>query len=427
MSDQVTATGALPSVLDGFDLTDHNAFAASPEGFPHGLFERLRREAPVLRHPPGRSVDAESFWVLSRHADIAAAAGAPEVFSPQGGGGRAGGGSHLDDMPVGVYAGVMLPMMDNPRHDLIKDLLTPAATGPVAAAVEKELRGAAAGVVEAALDRGTCDLATDIVQRHTFLGIAVLLGIPAEDRDRLADWAAHSTGLLNRRTGLPDERAMDAWQGSQEYIGDLLAARRAEPAEDLASVLANGRIAGDGGEAPLTDHERRVNAQLLLLHGGEQPRNTFASGLLGLAGHPGQWRAVREDRALLAPTAEEVLRWAPPNPYNRRTATRDVRVGGELIRAGEKVTLWWPSGNRDENVFPAPSTFDQRRSPNPHLTFGHGGGFCLGGAIARFELRILLDALLDRVAEIRQAGAVTYQPSNKHTVVLDMPVELIPR
>ncbi|MDT3396934.1 cytochrome P450 [Streptomyces sp. B1866] len=425
MSEQVTE--ALPAVLDGFDLTDNAAFAAAPEGFPYALFARLRREAPVLLHPPGQTADGESFWVLSRHADITAVAANPEVFSPQGRPGRPGGGTHLDDMPVGVYAGVMLPMMAGTRHDLIKDLLTPAVTGEVVRAQEKELRATADVLVAAALERGSCDLAADVVERHTFLSVAVLLGVPAADRARLAAWASHTTGLLDRRTGLPDERSKAAWVDSQEYVGRLLELRRDTPAEDLASVLAAGEIPADRGEPPLSHRERLVNAQLLLLHGGEQPRNTIASGLLGLARHPDQWRALREDRSLLESTAEEMLRWAPPNPYNRRTATRDVTVGGELIRAGEKVSLWWPSGNRDETVFTDPDVFDQRRSPNPHLTFGYGSQFCLGNEVARLEIRILLEALLDRVAEIRPAGPVTYQPSNKHTVVLDMPVRLVPR
>lgn len=115
-----------------------------------------------------------------------------------------------------------------------------------------------------------------------------------------------------------------------------------------------------------------------------------------------------------------------PNPYNRRTATRDVELHGRLIRAGDKVTFWWPSANRDEEVFDNPETFDIGRTRNPHLSFGTGTHFCLGEQVARLEIGLFLEALLDRVAEVRLTGPVVYAPNNKHTVILDMPVELVP-
>ncbi|WP_018653749.1 cytochrome P450 [Actinomadura flavalba] len=415
-----------PAVLDGFDLTDHAAFARSPDGIPYDVFARLRREAPVLWHPPGRTGDGEGFWVLTRHADIAAVARDPATFSARGGGDRPAGGSHLEDLPFGMLAGVIMAMMDNPRHHLLGDLLGPAVTDAAAAALQDELRAAAVALVDRAAAAGRCDLATDVCEPFAYLAIAILLGVPDEDRPRVAGWAHESTGFHRRRTGVADDVSRVTFAATREYVADLLARKRADPGPDLATILATGEIAAHRDEPPLTDAEREQNLLLLLLTGGEQPRNTLASGLRALARQPGGWRALRGDRDAVPTAIEEMLRWAPPNPYNRRTATRDVRIGDAAVTAGDKVTLWWPSANRDEDVFPDPGAFDLRRDPNPHMTFGHGNHYCLGDRVARRQFGVLLDVLLERVEDLRPAGPVTYQPSNKHTIVLDMPVELRP-
>jgi cytochrome P450 len=160
--------------------------------------------------------------------------------------------------------------------------------------------------------------------------------------------------------------------------------------------------------------------------GSEPSRNAMAAGLLALAKDPDQWQALRADRSLLPGAIEEILRWTAPTPYNRRTATQDVSFGDARVLAGQKVTLWWASANRDEAVFTDPDRFDIRRDPNPHLAFGRGSHGCLGERLARMEIGVLLTELADRVAEIRLAGPVDWARSNKHTVVLHSPVELLP-
>ncbi|MFD5625929.1 cytochrome P450 [Streptomyces sp. NPDC127072] len=425
-----SAIDQLPPVLKGFDLTDHARFATIDEGFPYELFSRLRREAPVLFHPPGQTADQEGFWVVSRHADIAAVASDPDTFSARGGGGRSGGGSAIDDIPDGDRAGAMVAMQDNPRHHLLKHLLAPAVANRVADVLEADLRANATRLVDQALaGGGACDFANDITEPYAYRSMAVLLGVPDEDQAKLADWAHRSVGFIDRRTGLSTETSRETILATQEYVRELIERKRVAPEEDLASVLAAGELPAEAlaeGEPPLSDHERFANILLLLLTGAEQPRNTIARGVLALAHQPEQWRALREDRGLIPSAIEELLRFAPPNQYNRRTATVDARVGDTEIRAGQKVSLWWPSGNRDEEVFDDPSRFDIRRTSNPHLSFGHGNHYCLGSDVARLQIRLLLEELLDSVAEIRLAGKVTYQPWNKHTIVLDMPVELIP-
>jgi cytochrome P450 len=409
----------LPEVLGGFDLTDHDRFAP---GVPYRLFARLRREAPVLFHPNGPD-RADGFWVLTRHADIAWAAADP-AFSAQGGGGREGGGTHLEDLPNGLLTGVLLFMMDDPRHELIKRRLHPFVTGRAIAALEPALAARAAELVGAAVASGRADAVGAIAEPFALAAIARLLGVPPADWPRLTSWVRAVLGFTDRRTGRADDASRGTFAAMRAYFESFVAGRRAEPEADLGSVIAAGEIPGD---AALSRIERETHATVLFVSGFEQPRNTIAAAVLAFAEHPDQWRALAADRSLLSGAVEEVLRWAPPNPYNRRTATRDVVLAGTHIRAGDKVTFWWPAANRDPEVFADPDTFDIRRDPNPHLSFGAGTHACSGDEFGRTQLRLVLGALLDRVAEIRPAGPATFAPNNKHTVLLDAPVELVPR
>lgn len=412
----------LPAVLTGFDLTDHARFS---DGVPYEVFARLRRQAPLLYHPAGvNSADGEGFWVLSRYDDIAAVSADP-AFSAQGGGGRKGGGTHLEDMEIGVHAGVLLPMMDDPRHQVFKDLINPSLTGSTSLLDKDELRGHAAELVGAAAARGSVNLVDELAEPLALRTVAGLFGAPEDIWGRLLTWVHGVVGLANRRTGLPDDFSRTTFMDMAGYFKDLLAAKRETPGKDFGSLLAHGRFPEDSGEPQLTAYEREHNFLVLLMHAYEQTRNVMAAGLLGFAEHPDQWRQLRENRSLLPGAIEETLRWTPPNPYNRRTATRDVDLHGQVIRAGEKVTLWWPSANRDETVFTRPDTFDIGRSPNPHLSFGAGTHDCPGGEAARLALVPLFELLLDRVAEIRLTGPAVHTPYNKHTVLLDLPVELL--
>ncbi|WP_225848939.1 cytochrome P450 [Streptomyces sp. HPF1205] len=414
----------LPSVLGGFDLTDQSRFA---EGIPYALFARLRREAPAFYHPAGKLADGEGFWVLTRHADIAAASVDPS-FSSQGGGGRAGGGSHLEDLPFGGgLAGTVLAMMDDPRHEVFRRLLAPAVTRAVTA-LEPELRATAGVLADALVERGRAgavNAVDEFTEPFALRSVALLLGIPRQDWPQLTRWVHGVLGFTHRSTGLVDEQSRAMYGRMRRYFGEFMADKPRHPGDDVGTVLAVGELPA-GGQAPLTAEEREANTSVMLVSGFEQPRNTIAGGLLGFAHHPEQWQRLRADRSLLPSAVEEVLRWLPANPYNRRTLTRDVDLHGHRMRAGEKVTLWWPSANRDEAVFADPERFDIGRDPNPHLSFGHGVHYCLGDAFGRLEIRLALEALLDRVAEIRPAGPALWAPNHKHTVLLDVPVELVP-
>ena len=411
----------LPAVLRGFDLSDQDRFG---DGFPHEVFARLRREAPILLHPPGRTRDGENFWVLSRYADVVEAATHP-LLSSQGGGEREGGGTHLDDLPAGTYAGAMLNMMDDPRHRLLRELVTPSVTGPVLDALTPAITERAEAIVSEVVEQGSCDFQNDVAGRFSVEVMAALMGVPRADWPQFVDWTEVVMGYEDRESGESSSRSQEALLAMYQYGVKLIAEKRANPAQDFLSVIAASDLPEGHGEPPLREYEREVFVNLLSLAGSEPTRNVIAVGLLALAERPDQWQALRADRSLLDSAIEEMMRWSTPTPYNRRTATEDFTFRGVQIRAGDKVTLWWSSANRDESVFADAMSFDVRRNPNPHVAFGKGPHSCLAVDLARIELRALFSVLLDRVAEVRLTGAVPWANNSKHTVALQVPVEFV--
>ena len=408
------------------DLTDLDNFS---NGFPHHIFTLLRREAPVWFHPPTpHTPGGEGFWVLTRHADISAVSADAATFSSETGGQRDGGGTLIEDLPLGLAAGVLLNMMNEPRHRRFRALFTGSVSPSSLRALEAELRQRADAILDAVAERGACDFLVDVAAELPLQAIARLLGVPQEDRHRLFRWANATLDYDDRNLGGFSEKVAAANQEMFAYGGNLLAEKGRNPTDDLLSITATSKIEGDAGAPePLSEIEQRMFFNLMIAAGSETTRNTLAVGLMALIEHPEQWQALERDRSLMPGAVEEVLRWASSTPYNRRTVTRDIEMRGQQLRAGDKVVLWWASANRDEDVFEDPFRFDIRRSPNPHLAFGHGSHFCLGANLARLEIRLVLDAILHRFAAIELAGPMEWTRSNKHTGVRHMPVRLLRR
>jgi cytochrome P450 len=408
-------------VHDDIDLTDLDRFAA---GFPHHVFDELRRETPVWFHPPtAHTPGGEGFWVLSRYADIVNAAADAATYSSETGGDREAGGTTLEDMAREWAIGVLLNMMDDPRHGKFRRLLTPNVAPRTLAAIEEDLRGRATRVVDAALAKADCDFLVDVAAELPLQAVAQLVGVPQEDRHQLLDWANVTLDYEDREVGEATAHTQQASAEMFAYATTLLELKLREPADDLLSVVSHGLIDGE----PLTDMEQHMFFSLIIAAGSETTRNSIAVGMLALTERPDALDELRDERSLVPNAVEEILRWASSTPYNRRTATRDVEIGGQQIKAGDKVTLWWASANRDESVFSDPYSFDIARNPNPHLAFGRGTHFCLGAALARMEIRVVLDALLDKVGQVSLTGPVEYVRSNKHAGVRHMPVHLTPR
>ncbi len=209
------------------------------------------------------------------------------------------------------------------------------------------------------------------------------------------------------------------------YGMDLIAAKRDRPTDDMLSVVVNAQV--DDPEAPtLSDLELYLFFNLLFSAGAETTRNAVAGGLLALAEHPDQYDALRADPTLLPTAVEEMVRWTTPSPSKRRTATRDTVLGGHTIAAGQKVQVWEGSANRDPAVFADPDRFDVGRRPNPHLGFGQGVHYCLGANLARLELRVLFEELLNRFGRVEVAAPVEWARSNRHTGIRHLYVTLTP-
>lgn len=412
------------------DLVDLDRFA---RGFPHDVFTRLRAHAPVWWHPPHpKAPGGEGFWVVSRHAETLRVLRDPTTFSSEGAAGRAGGGTTLDDLPRGVGPGVMLNMMDPPRHDAIRGLVNKGFKPSTIAQLEAELRHRTRAIFDvvqgAGPTNGCCDFLRDVAAELPLQITASLFGVPQQDRHQIFEWTTAFVDYSDRELGQSSERLRDAAVGVASYGRELIARKRSSPGDDMLSIVVHAEIPDETGTPRrLGDDEIIPFLTLLLVAGTETTRNAIAGGLLALLEHPEAFAALRADRALLPRAVEEILRWTSPTTYNRRTATRDAVLGGQQIRAGDKVTHWYPSANRDEAVFADPFRFDVRRDPNPHLAFGHGVHHCLGASLARTEIAVVLEALLERWSDVALDGDVVWARSNKHTGMRHLPVRFTRR
>jgi len=410
--------------LDGLDLCDLDLFAG---GFPHDVFARLRRVAPVWWHrPTANTPESEGFWVVTRHADVSAVVHDHETFSSQTGPGRDGsGGTTLVDMPADVVTGVMMNMTDPPAHRRIRSITQAAFTPRTIARLDDWLRALAVELVDEAVERSrdgeVVDVLADVAAELPLQTIAQLMGVPQADRHQLFEWTSTILDYGDRSlTEITDEFAT-AGLGLRSYGDAAIARRRTEKAggDDLLGQVLSA-------DPPLSAAEEQAFFSLLFTAGSETTRNSIAGAVHAFIAHPDQWRRVVDDPSLRPTAVEEILRWTSATAYNRRTATRDTELAGHRVEAGQKVTHWYPSANRDEDVFEAPERFDIGRSPNPHLAFGHGIHHCLGAALARREIAVMLDVLAERVDRFEASGPIEWGRSNKHTSIRRLPVRLHP-
>ncbi len=406
-----------------FDLTDLDLFA---HGFPHDAFTQLRHDAPVMWHEPtAHTPDGEGFWSVHTHAACMSVVHDPAAYSSETGGNRPYGGTTLNDLPV---AGQMLNMMDDPRHQRVRLLVSKGLTPRTIARLEDELRRRAGQLVDDVIaGGGTCDFVVDIAGELPMQAICVLLGIPETDRHQLFHWIEHSFDFKGDRGSFEttDEVAQAAAL-MFAYGSDLIAEKRRNPADDMLSVVCHARL--DGEEPPtLTDQEIQFFFSLLWAAGADTTRNAIAGAIVAMADFSDQLALLRDDRSVMPTAVEEIVRWTHPASYNRRTATREVQLVGQTIAPGDKVVFWEASANRDELVFADPFRFDLRRDPNPHLGFGHGIHHCLGANLARLEIKVVLNELFDRVRDVQLTGDVEWTRSNKHTGIRHCPVELVSR
>jgi len=400
-----------------FDLTDLDLFE---KGFPQHVFTWLRREAPVYWHEPtSHTPDGEGFWVVSRHADALRVLQGLATFSSVTGGSRPQGGSFLQDTP---FAGVMLNMMDPPRHDRIRALVNKGFTPRRIANLEPELRRRSQAILAEAALRGSCDFVIDIARELPLQAICMLLGVPQQARTQLCDWIDTTLEHAGRELYETTDAVREASEGVRSHGAELIARKRREPADDILSVVIHAELPGEDPPG-LTDGELLMFFFLLFVAGSETTRKAIAGGLLALI-ETGEWERLQRNPDLLPTAVEEIVRWTTPSVYKRRTLTRDIELGGRLLHAGEKLTFWEMSANRDESVFTEPFRFDIGRDPNPHLGFGHGVHYCLGANLARLEIRVMLEELLASGCEVEIAGAPVWTRDNRLFGLKHLPVRI---
>jgi cytochrome P450 len=412
----VTLAGALSRI----DFTDLDNFA---DGFPHELFAIHRREAPVYWHEPtDNTPDGEGFWSVATYAETIEVLRSPATYSSVTGGRRPFGGTLLQDLAI---AGQVLNMMDDPRHSQVRRLVSSGLTPRMIRRIEDDLRARARRLLDAVVPGEPFDFLVDIAAELPMQMICILLGVPESERHWLFEAIEPQFDFgASRKASLSQLSLEEAGSRMYSYGQQLIASKRAEPTDDMLSVVANATVDELNGPAP-TDLEVYLFFSLLFSAGAETTRNAVAGGLLALAEHPEQLHALRKDFDPLPTAVEEMVRWTSPSPSKRRTATCDVTLGGQSIGAGQKVQVWEGSANRDANVFDRANEFDVTRKPNPHLGFGQGVHYCLGANLARLELRVLFEELLSRFSTVRVVRPVEWARSNRHTGIRHLVVELL--
>jgi cholest-4-en-3-one 26-monooxygenase len=399
------------------DLLDRDRFT---QGIPHEWFTWLRANAPVFHHD---EPDGDGFWVITRYDDIVTAnRDAGSFSSSQDLGGVVMLEGPTAPLPGTEMAGNMMLFMDPPNHTRYRKLVNRGFTPRMISALEVHVRDLTVGIVEAARAKGECDFVVDVAAELPLEVIAELLGVPREDRHKLFDWSNRMVGSEDPEYQVSDEHVTQAQIEMFMYAQDLATQRRAEPREDIVSTLLAAEIDGD----ELTDMDFNLFFMLLSVAGNETTRNAIAHGMNAFLEHPDQWDLlVADPDARIAGAVEEILRWASPVLFFRRNATREVVLGGETIRKGDKISLWYVSANRDEAIFDEPFRFDITRDPNPHIAFGGGGPhFCLGAQLARLEIRVLFEELARRTPKLEALGAPERLRSNFIGGIKHLPVRL---
>ncbi|QZN97558.1 cytochrome P450 [Symbiopectobacterium purcellii] len=404
--------------LPDVDLTDLTLFS---QGFPHDVFTQLRQNDGVLYHPATPlTPDNEGFWVFTRYQDIVPLARDIDTFSSHRGGARTGGGTMIEDLPSAAGPGTVINMMDDPRHKALRRLMAPGITRGRIAALEPVLTVAARQAIVSALTKGEGDFVSDIAAELPLFAIAHLVGIPPEDRHPISGWINAVLDYADRQLGQSSASSQQGMQQFMAYAQRFVEQRRQAPGDDIVSLAIAGELSAELGS--LTPMEQVMVFSVVMVAGLETTRNAIAGGILTFIQHPQQWLLLQREPVRMNRALEEILRWTSPTPYNRRTATRDVDVAGKRIKAGEKVTLWWASANRDEQQFENPFAFDICREKNAHLAFGSGGHSCLGAQLATLEMRVVFRELLNHIDTFALNGPVEWVRSNKHTGIRRMPL-----
>ncbi|MGX7828767.1 cytochrome P450 [Actinokineospora sp. 24-640] len=418
--------------MDTAALLDPDTYV---RGVPHALLADLREDAAVQR--------VGDFWAVLRHAEARHVLRTPKTYSSHLGGTQVRDPATPEDLR---YVRRMMLNQDPPEHGRLRGLLAKAFTPRAVARITDRIEEWARELIGGAVREGGFDFAKGIADLP-LLTLAEVFGVPAEDRMLLFDWSNRVIGYedaeyadsrvatggtaiarralaLRPRPGpdgeLPDPRTREGMPDLYAYAHGLGELKRANPGDDVMSTLMSA-------EDRVSIEEFENLFWLFSVAGNETLRNGIPGGMIALMSNPDSYDALMGDAALLDTAVEEMLRWWSPVMNFRRTATEDTELAGTAIRAGEKVVVWFTAANRDPRAFPAPDTFDIARTPNDHLTFGHGPHFCLGAELARAQLRAVFRAVLALPGRLRPAGPPVRLRSTFQNGIKSLPVRLAPR
>jgi cholest-4-en-3-one 26-monooxygenase len=386
------------------------------QAVPHETFEVLRREDPVhwQNEPEG-----PGYWALMKYDDVVQVSSDNELFSSWR------GGTNIPDMPedgMSVIRTIMLNM-DPPMHTKYRKLVATGFTPKMVNAMRPHVQEITRGIVDRVIEKGECDFVTEISAQLPLAVIAEMIGVPPEDQQKVFDWSNKLIGFDDPEYMTTEEQGRLAATEMFMYANQMALDRRANPRDDLVTVLLNAEVDGDR----LTEADFDGFFILLTVAGNETTRNLISGAMLALMEHPEQRQRMIEDPGLMPTAVEEFLRWVSPLIYFRRTLQRDAVVGGQQMREGDKVAMYYGSANRDEAVFERGNVFDVGRSPNPHLAFGGGGPhFCLGASLARLEISCMFQEILSRMPDMELAGDVKRLRSNFINGIKHIPVRFTP-
>ena len=385
------------------------------------VFASLREHDPVTWQEEPETIwsgRGRGYWAVVRHADVRHVSRSTDQFV-------SGLGTELFDLPVEVarsYSGML--NMDAPEHTRFRAYVTSAFSARRIGELEERIRSSVRAILDSICENGSCDFAKDAADALPTAVTCDLLGVPHADRHAIAGLSRSAVPLGDPKFG----RLEDSFRAASELIAygkQLRRERLRVPSDDLLTVLATEEIEGER----LDEDEVGTFFELLITAGIETTGAAIAHGLVALSEHPDQRDLWKSDFATHAASAvEEMLRWSTPIIHFRRTAVTHTQIAGVDIAAGDKVLVFFNSANRDEAVFDDPHSFEIRRAPNPHLTFGGGGPhFCLGAHLARLEIRILFEQLFQRLPDIVVSGTPSYMHSMFFNGVIALPCEFTPR
>lgn len=385
----------MPAIPEGFDFTDPDLYA---QRLPHEEYAALRRTAPVwwnVKTPGSGGFDDDGYWVVTKHRDVKEVSRDTETYSAAENTAIPRFFDGMTREAIEVQRNIMLNM-DPPKHSQVRKIVTRAFTVKAMQSLRPDLERRARAIVRQARESGRGDFVTKIASELPLQAIAGLIGIPQEDREKVFNWS-------NQMTGYDDpEYDVDPTTASAEILGyayNLAEERQKCPADDIITTLLNAEL--DGGA--LSSEEFGWFVILLAVAGNETTRNAISHGMVAFLDHPEQWELFKRERPATA--ADEIVRWATPVTVFQRTATRDTELGGQRIRQGDRVALFYASANFDEDVFDRPFEFDITRDPNPHLGFGGTGEhYCLGANLARMEIDLIFNAVADELPDMSRLG-----------------------